>query len=76
MLSGAGWNHPTPVVAPASLRERGTLVRFVNVTGLVAGEATLGDELRLLYPPAAIARSAFAAFTGFRWNGTEFAASS
>ena len=75
ILGAAGWNHPAPMTAPSSLGERGTLVRFVNLTGLVAGETTLGDELRLLYAPAAIARSAFAIFTGFIWNGTEFGAS-
>jgi hypothetical protein len=40
----------------------------------VAGETTLGDDLRMLYTPAAIARSALPSFTGFVWNGTEFAA--
>jgi hypothetical protein len=76
VLGAAGWNHPTPLVAPSSLSERGTLARFVNVTGLVAGETTLGDELELLYPPAAIARSALAGFTGFVWDGARFAAPS
>lgn len=76
ILSGAGWNHPTPFAAPVSRAEPGTLARFANFTGLVAGETTLGDELRLLYPPAAIAQSAFAAFAGFRWSGTEFVAPS
>ena len=45
ILNAAGWYHPAPVVAPVSLAERGTLVRFTNVTGLVAGETTLGDEM-------------------------------
>jgi hypothetical protein len=74
VLNAAGWYQPTPAAAPASLTDRGTLVRFTNVTGLVAGETTLGDDLRLLYTPAAIARSALASFTGFVWNGSEFAA--
>lgn len=76
LLGAAGWSHPTPLVAPASLGEPGTLARFVNLTGLVAGETTLGDELRLLYPPAAIGRSAFATATGSVWDGTGFAAPS
>jgi hypothetical protein len=76
ILSAAGWNHPTPLAGPSSLSDRGTLVRFVNITALVAGETTLGDELELLYAPAAIARSAFAIVTGFVWDGTEFAAPS
>ena len=47
-------------------------MRFRNVTGLIAGETTLGDELELLYPPAAIARSARSNFTGFVWDGSAF----
>ena len=74
IMNGAGWYQPTPLAAPSSSTDRGTLVRFTNVTGLIAGETKLGDELRLLYPPAAIARSALSSFTGFVWNGTEFAA--
>jgi hypothetical protein len=74
VMAAAGWIHPTPLEAPASLSQRGTLVRFVNLTGLIAGETTLGAELALLYPPAAIARSAFAALTAFVWNGTAFVA--
>jgi hypothetical protein len=73
ILNAAGWHHPEPIVAPVSLAERGTLARFTNVTGLVAGETTLGEELGLLYPPAAIARSALSSFTGFVWNGAAFA---
>ena len=73
-MQAAGWIHPTPPAAPASLGARGTLVRFVNLTGLVAGETTLGAELALLYTPAAIARSALAPFSGWIWNGSAFAA--
>ncbi len=73
VLQAAGWLHPTPVQAPGSLKERGTLVRFLNLTGLVAGETTLGGELSLLYHPAAIARSALATAAAFVWNGQTFA---
>ena len=72
ILQGAGWIHPEPLVAPASRAQRGTLVRFVNLTGLVADETTLGSELALLYTPAAIGRSAFAPVLAWRWNGTAF----
>lgn len=74
VMQAAGWIHPEPVELPASLRTRGTLVRFVNVTGLVADETTLGAELTLLYTPAAIARSALAPFTAWLWQGTTFGA--
>jgi hypothetical protein len=47
-------------------------VLFVNLTGLVAGETTLGAELELLYTPTVIGRSAFAPVLSWRWNGTAF----
>ena len=53
ILDAAGWHRPEPVVTPVSLAEPGTLVRFTNVTGLIAGEKTLGAELGLLYSPPA-----------------------
>lgn len=74
IMEAAGWYHPTPVVAPSSLADRGTLVQFVNRTNLIAGETTLGQELELLYPAAAIAKSALAAFVGWIWDGTNFVA--
>jgi hypothetical protein len=74
LLEAAGWGHPTPLQAPSSRSEPGTLARLVNLTALVAGETTLGDELGLLYPPAAIARSAFASFAAWVWDGAAFAA--
>lgn len=73
-LQPAGWLHPQPLVLPANASTRGTLATFINVTGLVPGETTLGDELALLYAPAAIARSALATVVGWVWNGTTFAA--
>lgn len=72
VLAAAGWNHPQPLQAPVSLATRGSLATFVNFTGLVAGETTLGDELALLYPPAAIARSALANSAGMVWDGQGF----
>ena len=72
VLQSAGWVHPEPLVSPTSRTERGTLVLFVNLTGLVAGETTLGAELELLYTPAVIGRSAFAPVLSWHWNGTAF----
>jgi hypothetical protein len=73
VLSAAGWNHPQPLTLPVTSTDRGSLTRFVNVTGLIAGDTTLGEELALLYPPAAIARSALSGVTGFVWDGSTFA---
>lgn len=73
LLAAAGWNHPLPAQAPSDLETRGSLVELVNFTGLIPGETTLGEELALLYPPAAIARSAFAAISDLVWDGQGFA---
>ena len=72
LLAEVGWIHPTPTVLPVSTASKGTLVSFINLTGLVPGESTLGEELSLLYPPAEVARSALALFGGHRWDGTQF----
>lgn len=72
IMSGAGWIHPEPLLAPSSSVARGSLARFVNLTGLVAGETTLGAELGQLYSPAAIAQSAFASLLAFVWDGHAF----
>lgn len=74
IMAGAGWYQPLPLALPTGLVDRGTLVRFRNLTGLVSGETTLGDELSLLYAPAAIARSALAKLAGWIWDGTRFSA--
>jgi hypothetical protein len=62
-----------PLTAPGSRSERGTLVRFVNLTNLVPG-ATLGAELALLYTAGAVGRSAFAPVLAWRWDGSAFVA--
>lgn len=72
-MIAAGWYHPQPLAEPQSVSDRGDLTAFVNTTGLVAGETTLGDELRLLYTPAQIARSALAGLVGHVWDGARFA---
>jgi hypothetical protein len=74
ILEAAGWLHPSPAQRPATLSQPGTLMRWINLTGLIADKTRLGDELALMYPPAAIAHSSLAAFTGWRWDGERFAA--
>ncbi|MDZ4348268.1 MAG: hypothetical protein U1A22_01885 [Xanthomonadaceae bacterium] len=74
ILADAGWIHPEPLEPPVSRTQRGSLVRFVNLTGLIDGETTLGDELSLLYTPATVARSALAGFIGWIWDGARFSA--
>lgn len=72
VLEAQGWYHPQPLTPPASLGERGTLVRLVNRTNLLAGETTLGSELSQLYTPAEIGRSALAGQLHAVWDGERF----
>lgn len=74
VLEAQGWYHPEPLALPTSLAERGTLVRLVNRTGLVAGETTLGSDLAQLYSAGAIGQSALAAHVHDVWDGTGFSA--
>ena len=71
LLAGAGFYPASPLPAPASPTDTGW-ARLANVTGLVAGKTTLGDELSLLYPPSVIAASAFAPALGYTWDGIDF----
>jgi len=74
IMEAAGWYQPTPAEPPASRTNRGSLVKFENLTGLVAGETTLNQELELLYTPVAIAKSAFSLVTSWVWDGSNFVA--
>ncbi len=74
VLADAGWEHPAPLAVPRTGREPGSLVVWQNLTGLVPGETTLGEELALLFTPAQVARSALASVTGQVWDGSAFAA--
>jgi hypothetical protein len=70
----AGWYHPRPAALPTSAVVGGSLVRFHNVTGLLAGDTTLGEELLALHPAAEIARSAYGPLVGRVWDGAAFVA--
>ena len=71
ILATVGWHHPVPT-APISLGEQGRCDRFTNVAGLIAGETTLGDELRQLVTEADILASALRTRVDHRWDGTAF----
>lgn len=73
IMQAQGWYHPQPEQLPQNLKERGTLVEFVNLTGLVAAETTLMDELTLLYSAAEIARSSLWLHAHLVWDGARFA---
>jgi hypothetical protein len=72
-LAGAGFYPATPPAQPSNASDA-AWSRFSNITGLVAGATTLGDELRMLHPAAVIAGSVFADRLLSVWNGTAFAA--
>jgi hypothetical protein len=74
LFAAAGW-FPTAISAPTSLSATGGYTDWRNVTGLVAGETTLGDELRKLFTPMEIAGSALRDRTNRVWDGTTFASS-
>jgi len=73
ILAAAGFYSASPFPVPANSNSV-TWAILTNVTGLVAGETTLGQELSLLYRQDQIAASAFAAMLSWIWNGTSFAA--
>jgi hypothetical protein len=72
ILAPAGFYPVTPLPQPANVTAT-AWSRFTNVTGLVAGVSTLGDELSLLYTAADVLGSAFASRLGWTWTGSAFA---
>lgn len=74
ILSGAGWTQATPLSPPASSTDQQGWNRWTNVTGLVAGQTTVGDELRLLYSAGQISASSVRERQDWIWDGTAFVA--
>ena len=72
LLANAGFYPASPFPAPATPTDS-TWARLTNITGLVAGSTSYGNELALFYSPSVIAASALAPALGFVWNGTGFA---
>lgn len=72
ILTLAGYYSPVPFPAPANSNSLAWAI-LTNITGLIAGETTLGDELSLLYRQDQIVASAFASRLGWTWNGSAFA---
>lgn len=73
ILNAAGWYLPAAVAAPTGPGASGGWQRWTNVTGLVPGASTVGDELRLLHGPGAIAASSLRERLDWAWTGTTFA---
>ena len=70
-LAVAGFYPASPLPQPTN-NESVDWATFRNVTGLVIGVTTLGDELSLIYSPTDILASGFAPRLGWTWNGTTF----
>jgi len=71
VLAGVGFYPVSPLPVPAMPTDLAWTL-LSNITGLVIGATTLGEELSLLYPPSLIAASAFAPALGHTWDGTTF----
>jgi hypothetical protein len=50
----------------------GSWALWKNITGLVAGSTTFGDELEMLYSTGAIAASEVRSALDWVWNGSKF----
>jgi hypothetical protein len=74
ILAAAGWTQATPLAPPASTVDPQGWNRWSNVTGLVAGHTTVGDELRLLYSAGQISASSVRERQDWVWDGTAFVA--
>lgn len=73
VLALAGFYPASPLPVPANLTDI-AWATLTNVTGLIAGVSTLGDELSLLYSQADVLGSAFNARVHWIWNGSTFQA--
>lgn len=72
ILNLAGWYTASPTPSPVSSSDPGTWSRWNNITGLVAGTTTFGDELEMLYPLGAISASVVRSALDWVWNGSKF----
>ncbi|MBD3162150.1 MAG: hypothetical protein GF346_07540 [Candidatus Eisenbacteria bacterium] len=73
LLNQAGWHRLAPLTNPNSLTTPGNWAEWGNVTGLVPGRTTFGDELRAVFPLSAILNSSVLAMQDKVWDGQAFA---
>lgn len=74
LLATAGWHRDGSLAAPVTTSDTKGWNTWTNVTGLVAGTSTVGDELRLMYAPGQVAASSVRELTDHVWDGTAFVA--
>ena len=72
ILNAAGWYTASPTPSPVSTSNPGSWALWKNITGLVAGSTTFGDELEMLYSTGAIAASEVRSALDWVWNGSKF----
>jgi hypothetical protein len=72
LLNAAGWYRLAPVDVTQLARPE-SWATLVNVTGLVAGQTRLRDELALLYTTEQVAASSVRDALDWVWNGSAFA---
>jgi hypothetical protein len=72
LLATVGFYPANPLPVPTSLASIGW-GHFTNITGLVAGQTALGEELANIYTWSQIVESAFAGALNWLWNGSTFA---
>ncbi len=72
ILNAAGWYTAAPTPSPTSTSSPGSWSRWINLTGLVVGSTTFGDELEMLYSTGEIAASEVRSALGWVWNGSKF----
>jgi hypothetical protein len=74
VLNAVGWYQSEAPAAPTSAAQPGNWYRWTNVTGLVAGSATVGQELRLIHSEGTITASSIRDRLTWVWDGTAFVA--
>ncbi|MCL3862268.1 hypothetical protein [Actinotalea sp. K2] len=73
VLAAGGWHRAGDLQAPTTRSDDGAWHTFTNVTGLVAGSTSAGEELRLLHPVGVLAASSIRERLDWVWDGHAFA---
>lgn len=71
-LNAAGWVQPDPVTDPETMTNPGNWADWINITGLVPGLTTFGDEVSALYTGAQVLQSSVRDMMTLIWDGAAF----
>ena len=72
MLNAVGWYQPEVPENPVTSSAPGNWNRWQNITGLVPGQTTLGEELHALYPGDQVLASSLRDALELVWDGAAF----